>query len=180
VLVGWLAWMVRPGTQFFSENVAAMWGAFLLLFLALVLPFERKDRLFKRLKYVSVILWIGLSVLGVFVTSPWCTLFGDEIDYSSAVAFLAVMLGALVIPMAWCRYLCPMGGALGWLTKFSPVRVKKTGECTSCGKCDNVCPMGAINRGEVDGTSCIYCGQCNRVCDYRFVNENKKNEGDDA
>jgi ferredoxin len=40
--------------------------------------------------------------------------------------------------------------------------------------------MGAINRGEVDGTSCIYCGQCNRVCDYRFVNENKKNEGDDA
>lgn len=180
VLVGWFAWLVRPGTQFFSENIAAMWGAVLLLYLAVVLPFEGRDRRFKGVKYVSVILWLGLSVIGVFVTSPWCTFFGDEVDYSSAVSLAAVLAGALIIPMAWCRYLCPMGGALGWLTKFSPIRVRMTGTCTDCGKCDHTCPMGALDRGEVDGTSCIYCGKCNRVCDYRFVREERKHEEDEA
>ncbi|MBT3287015.1 MAG: 4Fe-4S binding protein [Victivallales bacterium] len=180
ILVAWLGWLVRPGTQFFSENVSALWGAFLLLFLGLVLPFERKDRFFKKFKYVSVILWLGLSVIGVFVTSPWCTFFGDEIDYSSAVSLAAVLAGALVVPMAWCRYMCPMGGALGWLTRFSTIRVRMTGECTNCGGCDSTCPMGALDRGDVDGSSCIYCGQCNQVCDYRFVTETSKDKGDEA
>ena len=171
VLVVWFAWMVRPGTHFFSENVAALWGAFLLLFLALVLPFEHRDRKFKKVKYASVLLWLGLSVVGVFVTSPWCTFFGDEIDYSSAVSLVAVLAGALVVPMAWCRYLCPMGGALGWLARFSPVRVRHVGRCTDCGRCDEICPMGALDRGKVDATSCIFCGKCGKICDYRFVDE---------
>jgi polyferredoxin len=128
---------------------------------------------------VSVILWLGLSVIGVFVTSPWCTLFGDEIDYSSAVALVAVLAGALIVPMAWCRYLCPMGGALGWLARYSPIRVRKQSDCTQCGKCETVCPMGALDHGDVDTASCIYCGQCNRICDYRFVSETTK-KGDEA
>ena len=167
-LVTWFAYMTRPGTQFFAENIAAFWGAFLLLYLAVVLPFEFSDRRFKGARYVSAVLWMLLSVVGVFVTSPWCTFFGDEIDYSSAVSLAAVLSGALVVPMAWCRYLCPMGGALGWIAKFAPRKLANHTACTGCGACISVCPMGALDHGEIDHSSCIVCGSCLETCGFHF------------
>lgn len=168
VTVAWLAYMVRPGTQYFSENVAAAWGAWLLLLLFFALPREFSDRGMKRVKYLSLGLWLLLSVVGVFVTSPWCTLFGDEVDYSSAVAFLSVLLAGSVLAMAWCRYLCPMGALLGWLARYSPLRLVNRVACTACGKCARVCPMGALGTDGIDQTSCIYCARCVGTCGFAW------------
>jgi polyferredoxin len=180
LLVFWMAYLVRPGTQFFSENVAAMWATFLLIYLVVALPLEHRDRGLKRVKYVSVILWLLLSVVGVFVTSPWCTLFGDEVDYSSAVALLAVMLSALVLSMAWCRYMCPMGAALGWIARYSPIRLANRKPCTHCGACSNVCIMGALDHGKIDHSSCLYCGRCSGTCGFGWedVREEKPNDAE--
>jgi len=169
VVVIWLAYFSRPGTQFFSENVAAVWGMGLLVIVAFALPFEFHDRPIKRIKYISMALWIGLSAIGVFVTSPWCTLFGDELDYSSGVAMIAVILAGLVVAMSWCRYICPMGAALGWLAKFAPLRLAHLQDCTHCGKCRSMCPMGALDNGDIDQTSCIYCGECVGTCEFTWV-----------
>ncbi|MGC9316829.1 MAG: 4Fe-4S binding protein [Armatimonadota bacterium] len=168
VLIVWMAWMVRPDTQFFSENIAAVWGIFLLVLLVFALPRADDDLRLKRIKYASAIGWIGLSVIGVFVTNPWCVLMGDELDYSSLVSIMAVLAGGAVVTMAWCRYLCPLGAAVGLLALLSPVRVVNDAECTSCGRCEGLCPMNAIDRTEIDQTSCIYCGKCLGVCEYRW------------
>ncbi|NOY81559.1 MAG: 4Fe-4S binding protein [Kiritimatiellaeota bacterium] len=167
-VVFWLAYLARPGTQYFSENVAAVWGAGLLLLVGLALPFEFHDRGIKRIKYVSMLSWIGLSAVGVFVTSPWCTLFGDELDYSSGVALISVLLAGTVLAMSWCRYLCPMGAALGWLAKFAPLRLVHLGTCTGCGKCREMCPMGALENGRIDQASCIYCNECVGTCGFAW------------
>ena len=166
LVVFWLAWMVRPGTQFFTENVVAIWSLVLLVLLFLVLPFERRDGAFKKLRFASLALWLFLAVLGVFVTNPWCTLLGDEVDYSSIVALLAIILASLVISMAWCRYLCPMGAALGLMARYAPVRLGSLDKCSGCGQCAEVCPVGALNEGEVDRSSCIYCGRCAARCGF--------------
>lgn len=177
LLTFWLAYMVRPGTQFFSENVAAMWSATLLVLLFAALPMEHNDYHLKKIKYISLTLWMFLSVVGVFVTSPWCTLFGDEVDYSSAVALLAVILASTVVPMAWCRYICPMGAALGWLAKHSPIRVLNPNPCTHCGRCRQICPMGALQDGHSDPTSCVLCGSCIGTCGFHWSDTSPKDEG---
>ncbi len=168
VIIVWVAWMVRPDTRFFAENIAAVWGIWLLALLLFALPRADDDLRIKRIKYASAIGWLGLSVIGVFVTNPWCVLMGDELDYSSLVSIMAVLSGGMIISMAWCRYLCPMGAALGLLSKLSPFRIRNDAGCTDCGECENLCPMNALDRTEIDQTSCIYCGKCVGVCDYHW------------
>lgn len=168
VLIVWVAWMVRPDTQFFAENIAAVWGIVLLLLLFFALPRADDDLRIKRIKYASAIGWVVLSAVGVFVTNPWCVLMGDELDYSSLVSLMAVLAGGAVVSMAWCRYLCPLGAAIGFLALLSPVRIANHATCTDCGRCEGLCPMNAIDRTEIDQTSCIYCGKCIGVCDYHW------------
>ena len=168
ILIVWVAWMVRPDTQFFSENIAAIWGIWLLLLLLFAIPRANDDLRIKRIKYASAIGWLGLSVVGVFVTNPWCVLMGDELDYSSMVSILAVLSGGIVISMAWCRYLCPLGATVGLLTLLSPFKVRNDAECTGCDECADLCPMSALKRKEVDQTSCIYCGKCIGVCGFHW------------
>jgi len=168
VLVAWLAYLVRPGTQYFSENIAACWGAWLLLLLLFAVPLGHRDGRLRKVRYVSLGIWVFMSVVGVFVTNPWCTLYGDELDYSSMVALVSVLLAGTIISMAWCRYLCPMGAALGWLQRFSPMRLTNARSCNRCGECRAVCPMGALDDGRIDQSSCIYCAKCIGTCGFAW------------
>jgi polyferredoxin len=170
VLVFWFAYQVRPGVRFFAENVAAVWGMALLLMLFFVLAKDRWDASFKRVKYYSMGAWLALSMAGVFVTSSWCVLFGDEVDYSSMVALIAVLGAGLVISMAWCRYLCPAGATLAVASKLAHYRVSDPKACTRCGKCASVCPMGALEVGRIDRSSCTYCGLCLEHCGAQWEN----------
>ena len=41
-------------------------------------------------------------------------------------------------------------------------------KCTACGKCESVCPVEAISKGEkkyaIDAETCVNCGQCVDEC----------------
>lgn len=176
-----LAHLVRPGVNFFVENVAAVWGMVLLMLLVLVLARERFDVPLKRLKYYSAGLWLALSMAGVFVTNSWCVLFGNEVDYSSIVAFVAVISAGLVVAMAWCRYLCPAGGVLAAASHAARYRIGNSDSCKHCGECDDICPMGALRDGKVDGASCTYCGRCLEHCGLHWqVGPSTKASADDG
>jgi polyferredoxin len=174
ICVIWIAFLVRPRTQFVPENVAAISGFALLVVLFFALPRERDDRPLKRVRYFAAGAWLLVASAGVLVTNPWCVLYGNEVDYSSIVSLLAVLAGGIVIPMAWCRYLCPLGACLGLAATRAGQRLVNHNECVGCGECSYVCPMGALNKGSIDHTSCTYCGLCIGTCGYSWEREGER------
>jgi NosR/NirI family nitrous oxide reductase transcriptional regulator len=80
------------------------------------------------------------------------------------VVFAVALLGAgLFIERFFCRYLCPLGGALaipGRLRMFD--WLKRYRECGNpCQRCSNECPVQAIRpEGQINVNECIYCMHC--------------------
>jgi polyferredoxin len=67
----------------------------------------------------------------------------------------------------WCRYLCPLGGAVALLSKIAPMRRIVRGHCNDCSVCVDTCPLGAIDprRGFVnDPAECNVCIDCLTSC----------------
>jgi NosR/NirI family nitrous oxide reductase transcriptional regulator len=80
------------------------------------------------------------------------------------VLFAVALVGAgLFIERFFCRYLCPLGGALaipGRLRMFD--WLKRYRECGNpCQRCANDCPVQAIRpEGQINVNECIYCMNC--------------------
>ena len=164
-----LFFIIRPSTDFLTENVAALWGFGLLIILFFAVTRHNWALGLRRLKWVSLFLWVSLAVIGVFLTNPWCVLFGNELDYSSLLALFAVMGTSVVMTLAWCRYLCPLGALLAWVSKFSMVRIRGLHKCNDCGRdCEKVCPTGVLSMEGIDHSSCIFCGRCFDTCGARL------------
>jgi ferredoxin len=67
----------------------------------------------------------------------------------------------------WCRYLCPLGGALGWLSKLAIFRRKVGTDCKGCTLCTDICPTGTIDPAKdytSDPSECTMCLDCLEVC----------------
>ncbi len=104
--------------------------------------------------------WIRPAVLPV---QP--VFYRDGLWY--AALFLGVVLLDLLAARFWCRYLCPLGGGLGWLSKLAIFRRKVGAECKGCTLCTEVCPTGTIDpaRGYAsDPSECTMCLDCLEVC----------------
>lgn len=89
-----------------------------------------------------------------------------------ALITLAIILGlGFLMRRFWCRNLCPLGGVLGLISKFSLVKVLFGDGCKDCGICDKICPMGAIQvEGEkVDHGECIACLRCVHECPHNIM-----------
>ncbi len=98
--------------------------------------------------------------------------------YMTLIVHFVVLLGPLVLfvlPLflgrrAFCRNLCPWGVVLGAANRFSPLKVRRTGDCTMCGQCSSACPMDidvsrVINIDHhVSTLSCTNCLQCVASC----------------
>lgn len=91
-------------------------------------------------------LWIGLSVLAV------------------------VVVGSVLVERAWCRYLCPLGGVLSVLSRFSLLRIRRAPTtCTDCSLCDKACPVGIepSKAAPMVSPDCIGCMDCVTTCPVR-------------
>jgi len=91
---------------------------------------------------------------------PW-------LSFSFALVFAAVLATNLLAKRFWCRYLCPLGGLLGLLSKIAWLK-RRVGEgCSGCGLCEGQCSMGTIaaERGFAsDEGECILCLNCLARC----------------
>ncbi len=84
-----------------------------------------------------------------------------------ALIIFAIILGlGFITPRFWCRNLCPLGGMLAIISKFSLFKVTFLEGCTECGICGSVCPTGAIDfeMKKIDSAECIDCLRCQHEC----------------
>ena len=134
------------------------------------LPFGLSQRLWP-IKYIIFLVLFGVS-LGSLATAeelaeiePFKTAIILHFVRDWWFVLLAVVLLApgLFIERFYCRYMCPLGGALAiparirmfdWLRRYR--------ECGSpCQRCGNECPVQAIHpEGHINPNECIQCLNC--------------------
>jgi polyferredoxin len=84
-----------------------------------------------------------------------------------ATVFTGVVVLNVLAPRFWCRYLCPLGGLLGLISKVAFLRREVSPECKGCNLCTSACPTGTIDPQEnyaSDPSECTLCLDCLETC----------------
>lgn len=147
-----------------AEDSAVLWASALIAMTVFVVLRPGADRALKLVRYLSLLLLVGLCVAGFTVTSPVHFVFANVHDRASLLSTLVIVSAGLLVSRAWCRYLCPFGVLLCAIGKHALVRVERQSGCTSCGQCDQICTTGAIARGTIDPMACTMCLACVDHC----------------
>lgn len=137
-------------------------------------PIKVPARLDNWLRYLKYI------VLAVIIFASSTALYPPIHDLCPARAFFSFnwntpLLGLVLVGFALssmliqrfsCKYVCPLGAALAIFNKISPIQLKANPQhCTTCGRCDNECPMDIIDVPQnLRSTECIRCLECMETC----------------
>jgi polyferredoxin/NAD-dependent dihydropyrimidine dehydrogenase PreA subunit len=103
----------------------------------------------------------------------------EQPAFAQSLAIAALFSGLIALNLLahrfWCRYLCPLGALLGWLSKFSLFRPVIGSACTACTRCAIVCKPGAVDTTpdnfHIMPAECTVCLDCLSNCkpgDIRF------------
>ena len=96
----------------------------------------------------------------------WLFEFNLATNWPAYTIALLVIGGSFLIERAWCRYLCPLGGAISLFGKFSLLRIRRTGDsCKSCAVCERPCPVKLpVATSNTISSNCIGCLECVAAC----------------
>ena len=119
-------------------------------------------------KYVLLFLILAAALLGLVRPAL------DWLGKNVAVSIAAIILGLaasvglnLIADLFFCRYLCPLGGAVALVARIAPMRRIVRVHCNDCSVCVDACPMGTIDpaRGFTnDSSECTVCMDCLTAC----------------
>ncbi len=100
-----------------------------------------------------------------------------------ALLFCAVLVLNLWSDRFWCCFLCPLGALLGLLSKVSLLRPVLGPSCNRCGRCADVCRLGAI-RSEpayaIAVSECTVCLECLSACPQQGTGLRRHHQPDPA
>jgi polyferredoxin len=127
----------------------------------------RVDRWAVRLKYAVLAGAIGYFLatrdrsIYRFIEPFW--MFGF---HGTALMWIGVgllLLATVFVRNLYCRYLCPVGAALGVLSNLTVFRIKRWKECNTCKICEKACEWGAIRGPKIIASECVRCDDCERL-----------------
>ncbi|MBI9106362.1 MAG: 4Fe-4S binding protein [Spirochaetales bacterium] len=105
--------------------------------------------------------WAAYGHLGEGLPAVW-----KEFPVGLSI-LLITFIGSFFYDRFFCKYLCPMGGLLGIISKISPFKIKRDeSACISCNLCTKVCPVNidVAKVQAVTSAECINCQECTSVC----------------
>ena len=140
---------------------------------------EKLDRWLRYGRYVTLalVLYMTISTVKLWFADydPYRTIFGLGwlFEFNAAEQWpaytiaLTILLASFFIPRFWCKYTCPLGGALSLVSHVSLLRIRRTeSTCKSCALCARPCPVGiAVEKAApLVSTNCIGCLACVETC----------------
>ncbi|MCX6121588.1 MAG: 4Fe-4S binding protein [Ignavibacteriales bacterium] len=124
--------------------------------------------------FVYSIFQMDVPTLKEFIYSPYnkvadIKMYLFFVNISSFALWTLIALAALsiVIKNFWCRYLCPYGALLGFLSVLSPAKIiRRISTCIDCELCTKACPSSikvhTVKR--VWSDECMSCYACVESC----------------
>ncbi len=139
---------------------------------------KRLDRVLRYGRYLMLALILYQTIVSVKLwfadIDPYRTLFGLDwlFEFNPAVAGLAyvsliiTLVASLFVERAWCRYACPLGGAISLVSKFSLLRIRREESgCKGCAVCARPCPVKLpVDTATTISSDCIGCLACVDAC----------------
>jgi ferredoxin-type protein NapH len=89
-------------------------------------------------------------------------LFSLTLSYGIVVAAGIIVLSMFVYRPV-CRFICPFGVLFSLFAEFSWFRLRRTGTCINCKKCEKTCPARTAGKDD-SKRECYLCGRCTDVC----------------
>ncbi|MBI5834375.1 MAG: 4Fe-4S dicluster domain-containing protein [Armatimonadetes bacterium] len=81
--------------------------------------------------------------------------------------FVFILAMNAVVPRFFCRTLCPLGGFLGFLSRFSLARIERDpAKCVDCDLCLKSCEGASDPQGVLRKSECFVCFNCIEDCPY--------------
>lgn len=135
----------------------------------------------RSIKYLilGLFLWdilfkMDVNALASFIYGPYnraadikMLLFFERISTFSFVVILSFVVLSIPIKNFWCRYLCPYGALVGFLSFLSPIKIKRNpSTCINCNLCTEACPSSIkVHLAKtVHSDECNACLRCVDAC----------------
>ncbi|MFT5699495.1 MAG: ferredoxin-type protein NapH [Desulforhopalus sp.] len=109
--------------------------------------------------------FVFLSPPGLVGREIMMLVFFKTFAFEGGILILILFL-ELLTRRFFCRSFCPLGGLLAFIGRKRSLQVKvEDSNCTDCGLCIRVCPMGLNpQQGEGESAYCWNCGECLDSC----------------
>ena len=99
--------------------------------------------------YLGLVLLFATTGAGFIICQydPFIGFFRFGASFSMVIFGMSMLLLGTVVARPYCRFLCPYGVLLSWMSRLSKWHVKITPtECNNCRLCEESCPFGAIKK----------------------------------
>jgi len=127
----------------------------------------RVERHAAKIKYVvlgAVLMYFVVTsdpLIYRYVEPFW--MFTGQASTGLWIALAVLLVATVFVRNLYCRFLCPLGAALGLLSKLTIFGIKRWSECNSCKLCEKTCQWGAIEGPKIIMTECVRCDDCERL-----------------
>jgi len=138
-------------------------------------PIQVPPRIDKWLRYLKYLVLAAILVASTMTVYPPLRDICPALAIFSfhwTTALLGVVLvlfvvSSMLVKRFTCKYLCPLGAVLAITNKISLIRIAiDRNSCTSCGRCDNECPVDIPAIPEnTRSAECVRCLECLETCE---------------